>query len=107
MGTSVEDYILWQAKVTENLIKEEISAAWRAVGRPFRGMSLQDFRNLPKMTKIQVWESEGGRSVMKSMLMCDQGRCGMGSGTSFSAGSCRGVLVEREGSLATWLSKAQ
>ncbi len=30
--------------------------------------------------RIVVWPLELGRSVMKSMAICDQGRCGMGRG---------------------------
>ncbi len=38
-----------------------------AVGRPFRGISRQDFENRSMITSTVVKPSEGGRPVMKSM----------------------------------------
>lgn len=40
--------------------------------------------------KVMVmWPMELGRSVMKSMALCDQGQCGAGNGCSSPAISCR------------------
>lgn len=65
----------------------------KAVGRPLRGISLQALENLSMVTRIHVLPSEGGRSVTKSTPRCDQGRCGMGSGSNFPVGKCQGTLV--------------
>jgi len=53
------------------------------VGKPGSGISLQAFEKQSTTTKIQVWESEEGRLVIKSTPRCDQGLVGIGSGTSF------------------------
>ncbi len=45
------------------------------------------------MVRIVVLPWELGRSVMKSMAMCDQGRRGMGRGCSRPAGACLSDLV--------------
>ncbi len=39
-----------------------------------------------------MFPCELGRSVMKSMAMWDQGRCGVGNGVNRPAGSCLGDL---------------
>lgn len=44
------------------------------------------------MVNIVVLPCELGKSVMKSIAMCDQGHCGVGSGVRRPAGTCRGVF---------------
>lgn len=47
--------------------------------------------NLAVATRMHVCDSEGGKSVAKSMPIWDNGQFGMGKGTSLPAGRCRGV----------------
>ncbi len=67
------------------------SAVSRAVGNPRRGISLQAFEKRSTATRMQVFPSELGRSVTKSIPMWDQGRRGMGRDTSLPTGRWRGV----------------
>lgn len=41
------------------------------------GMSLHDFENLSMTLSMVVWPWDVGRSVIKSMAVCDQGRRGI------------------------------
>ncbi len=62
------------------------SAVSKAVGNPRRGISLHAFEKWSTATRMQVFPSDSGRSVTKSIPMCDQGRRGMGRGTSLPTG---------------------
>lgn len=44
-----------------------------AVGNPFRGISLHALENISLITRMQVFPSEAGMSVMKSSPRCDHG----------------------------------
>ncbi len=63
-----------------------------AVGNPGSGRSRQNLENRSTMTRMQVLLSDDGRSVMKSTPRCDQGRLGMGNGTSLPEGRWRELL---------------
>ncbi len=67
------------------------SAVSKAVGSPQRGINLHAFEKRSTATRTQVFPSDSGRSVTKSIPMCDQGRRGMGRGTSLPTGRLRGV----------------
>lgn len=55
--------------------------------RPQVSPDLLDFAfNLAVATRMHVWDSEGGKSVAKSMPMWDNGRFRMGKGTSLPTG---------------------
>ncbi len=62
------------------------SAVSRAVGNPRRGINLQASEKRSTATRIHVWPADLGKSVTKSTPMCDQGRRGMGRGTSLPTG---------------------
>ncbi len=63
-----------------------------AVGRPLRGIRRQDFENRSTIPSMHALPLEGGRSVMKSTLRCDQDRLGMGRGLSLPDGRWRGLF---------------
>lgn len=71
-------------------IRNRVSAALKAVGKPGSGMSLQA---LEMTTRMQVDPSEGGRSVTKCTPRCDHGHSGMGRGRRLPAGSRKGTLA--------------
>ncbi len=56
-------------------------------------MRRQALEKRSTMVRIVVLPWELGRSVMKSMAICDQGRRGVGKGCSRPAGCCLSDLV--------------
>ncbi len=74
-----------------NMCWKRDSAVSRADGNPRSGINLQDLENRSTTTRMVVNPFEGGRSVAKSTPRWDQGRWGMGKGTSFPSGRRRGV----------------
>ncbi len=74
-------------------VVEEASAVSRAVGRSFSGMSLQALENRSTATRMVVKPLEAGKSVAKSTPRWDQGRHGIGRGTSLPSGRRRCVEI--------------
>ena len=51
-----------------------------------RGINLHAFENLSTIVNMTVLPCDGGRLVMKSTAICDQGQFGMANGCSNPAG---------------------
>lgn len=69
------------------------SAISRAVGRPFREMSLQALENRSTETKMVLNLLEAGKSVTKLMPRQDQGRGRIRRGTSLPSGRQCGMEI--------------
>ncbi len=67
-------------------------------------MRRQALENRSMTVRMVVWPLELGKSVIKSMAMWDQGRCGMGRGWSRPAGNWReGFCVWQTWHWRTWV----
>ena len=55
-------------------------------------MNLTPLEKQSMTVRIVVYSSDSGKSVTKSIAICDQGRVGMGNGRSFPAGRDLGTL---------------
>lgn len=65
----------------------------KAVGKPGRGMRQSDFENKLTITRMVLWPCDSGRSVMKSIAMCDQDLYDTGRGSTLLAGRVWGTLA--------------
>ncbi len=63
-----------------------------AVGRAFIGIRWQAFEKQSMITRIVVNSFDGGRSVIKSIERCGQGRWGMAKGCNKPECNSLGVL---------------
>lgn len=73
-----------------HIIKNKFAAS-NIVGRPGNGTRCRDLENQSMTTMITMFLLDWG-SVMKSMVMWDQGCCGVVGGTSLLAGRDQGIL---------------
>lgn len=74
----ITDNILGKTIHPEDIV-EKARAVSMAVDNLFNGTSRQDFEKQLIIMRMVVKSLKGGKSVTKSMVRCDQGRCGMGS----------------------------
>lgn len=90
LGSSITHYVFRDSVMSEHLHKENCE---KTVGTEGRGIKYMAFEYRSTIVTMVFMPSETGRSVIKSTAMCDQGRCGMGSGLSLPAWKVRGTLA--------------